>query len=591
MYLMKDAAGLVLYAGKAKNLRKRLASYFRGKGASPKTRAMLGRAIAVETISTATEKEALLLEAGLIKKHRPRYNIVLRDDKEYVLFKLSKAHEFPRLSITRRVLRDGCAYFGPYTSASFARGTLKAIGRVFPLRKCSDRAFRNRVRPCLYHDMGQCPAPCVLKVPKEDYARSVRQVELFLSGRSSELLKQLEKEMSAASDALLFERAARLRDQIRAVRATVEKQAVVLPDRKDMDVWAPAETENALGLALLIVRRGRLLDKKTFFQPGLKLIDAPEAMESFLNRFYGKTRFIPEKIVLPWRLPGTVLSEALSERRGRKVVLSQARSGAGKRLLEMAKANALEAARKGASSQAVPPGLARVLGVKGPLERMEAVDVSHSHGKGARAGHVVFEHGAFAPDQYRAYSLPELSGRIDDCAALSAWVSRRLDLGQPWPDLLLIDGGRAQLSAVQKALAKTHQAGKWRLLSLAKTPDETGRPERRAGALSDRVFLPGRKNPLPLRPGGLELLFLQGLRDKAHEFVIGRQRRTRKREMLAGGLLNLPGIGPKTARLLWDRFASVSAMREATPKELAALSGLGRKRAEKIFKALRELQG
>jgi len=191
-YLMKDAAGLVLYAGKAKNLRKRLASYFRGKGASPKTRAMLGRAAYLETISTATEKEALLLEAGLIKKHRPRYNIVLRDDKEYVLFKLSKAHEFPRLSITRRVLRDGCAYFGPYTSASFARGTLKAIGRVFPLRKCSDRAFRNRVRPCLYHDMGQCPAPCVLKVPKEDYARSVRQVELFLSGRSSELLKQLE---------------------------------------------------------------------------------------------------------------------------------------------------------------------------------------------------------------------------------------------------------------------------------------------------------------------------------------------------------------------------------------------------------------
>ncbi|NHZ45576.1 excinuclease ABC subunit UvrC, partial [Nitratidesulfovibrio liaohensis] len=318
VYLYKDAAGRILYVGKAKHLRKRIASYFReaAEGTpppqTPKTLAMLRQAERLDTLSTTTEKEALLLEASLIKKHRPRYNIVLRDDKQYVLFRLQKKHPYPRLDIVRAVRRDGAQYYGPFTSAGAARATWKAVHRAFPLRRCTDRALENRVRPCLYHFIGQCLAPCVFDVPQDEYAALVQRVEMLLSGRSGELVGQLRAEMETASEALEFERAAELRDQIRAVERTVERQAAVLPGGGDLDVVGIVDTGGGLGLGVLFVRQGAVLDGRAFLWPGLGFEEAPELLLSFLGQFYGPHSAIPARIVVPW-LPVTVDADGFDD--------------------------------------------------------------------------------------------------------------------------------------------------------------------------------------------------------------------------------------------------------------------------------------
>lgn len=594
VYLMKDARGRIIYVGKAKSLVRRLTSYFRGQERhTPKTRLMVARIAAVETISTATEKEALLLEASLIKKHRPRYNIVLRDDKSYALFRLTRAEAYPRLMMTRKVVRDGSVYYGPFTSALAARQTWKLLQTVFPLRKCSDRAFANRVRPCLYYHMNQCLAPCVLDVAPQDYAAVVRRVELVLAGRAGELLASLRKEMRDHAQRQEYERAAELRDQIRAIETTVERQAVVLREGVSLDALAVAEAAGGLGLAVLFVRQGRLLDSRTFHWPGLGLDDAPEAVAGFLTQFYWATRLIPERILLPWAPEDAgAVAEALAERRGGPVRLSTAASGPEKQLLEIARANAAQARSETPGQEPLPERLARALRLPAPPARVECVDVSHLGGRGMRAGLVVFEDGAPRKDQYRTFTFADLEGSGDDYAALAAWATRRAQAGPPWPDLLLVDGGRGQVGAVMGALEAAGAAGAFPVAGIAKATGAPGAgPDRRAGALDDRIFLPGRSNPLPLRPGSPELLFLQRVRDEAHRFVLGRQRRSRGQALLASELESLDGIGPKTARLLWDAFGSLEAMRAADLDALRAIPGLGKTRAARILAALRSLGG
>lgn len=593
VYLMKDARGRIIYVGKAKSLVKRLASYFRGQDRhTAKTRIMVSRIAAVDTISTATEKEALLLEAGLIKKHRPRYNIVLRDDKSYVLFRLTKGHDYPRLIMTRKVVRDGSVYYGPFTSAVAARHTWKLLGTAFPLRKCGDRTFANRVRPCLYHHIGQCLAPCVLDVPPEDYRAVVRKVEAVLAGRAGELLSALHKEMRACSQRMEYERCAELRDQIRAIEATVEKQAVVLRGKTDLDALAVAEARDGLGLALLFVRQGRLIDQRTFHFPGVSLEDAPEVIADFLTQFYWATRFIPERILLPWPLDDPAVADALEERRGGPVRLVTASDGSAKKLLEIARANARQARSDAPGETPLAEALARVLRRRDPVTSVECVDVSHLGGKGMRAGLVAFEDGAPEKSRYRTYTFDELEGTGDDYAALAAWAERRAEAGPPWPDLLLVDGGRGQVGAVVTGLECGGVDGEFAVAGIAKAAGQPGAgPDRRAGALEDRIFLPGRSNPLPLKAGSQELLFLQRVRDEAHRFVIGRQRRSRGKAMLSSELESLPGIGPKTARLLWEAFGSLDAMRAATLDDLRKVPGLGAKRAAAVRDALGTLGG
>lgn len=582
VYLMKDGSGKIIYVGKAKSLRARLSSYFHARsGHTPKTRAMVARIAQIDILLVGSEKEALLLEASLIKKHRPRYNVVLRDDKQYILFRLNKMSDFPRLIMTRNVVRDGSIYFGPFTSASAAKATWKLLNSVFALRKCSDRAFGNRVRPCLYHHMGQCHAPCVLDVDKDMYKAIVRRVEMVLAGRTGELVGRLKQEMNIASEALEFERAAQLRDQIRAVEKTVERQAVVMQDNKDRDVLGLAETENGLGLGVLYVRQGRLLDEKTFFWPGLTIEEGPEVLDSFISQFYRAGRFIPPVIIVPAAMDSGALAEVLSELRGGKVRIISASSSDQQHLVGLARSVAMQVREQ---ENRITRLLTTALKLQSEPLRIESVDASHLGGQGMRVGQVVYEDGRRAKEETRLYSFPELDGTGDDYAALSAWARRRIESGPPWPDLLLIDGGRGQLAAVGKALEDAGWESPWELASIAKGPS------RRAGELEDRIFRPGRMNPMPLKPGSAELLFLQRVRDDTHRFVIGSQRKARKKRMLDSTLLDLPGIGEKTARVLWDRFGSLESMLKASPKDLKSLDGIGRKRAEKLHAQLADIR-
>ena len=580
VYLMKDASGRILYVGKAISLRKRLSSYFRASAEhSPKTLALLSKVHHIDILLVTTEKEALLLEESLIKKHRPRYNIVLRDDKRSLLFRLDKRSDFPRLTMTRQVLRDGSAYFGPFSSSSAARATLKLVSGIFPLRTCSDRAFRNRVRPCLYHHLGQCLGPCCLPVDRAAYREMVAQVEQFLSGRSRSLVRALRRSMQEASEAQRYEQAALLRDQVRAIEKTLEGQASVLRDSLDRDVLAVATAGDGLGVGVLFVRGGQLLEQKTFHWPGLDGTDIPDALESFLPQFYGSGRYIPGRIVLSHPVSGPELAEVLSERRGGPVRIGPPRGQDERRLLDLA-ANLALTAHSTNARQDVTGMLEQALHLPRAPRRIECVDISHLAGSGVRAGMVVFEDGSEVKADYRAYGLPEAEGSGDDYAALAQWARRRVESGPPWPDLLLIDGGRGQLAAVLRALEEAGAAADFECAAIAKGPS------RRAGELEDRVFRPGRRNPVALKPGSPALLFLQRVRDTAHRFVIGKSRKAGRKTRLDSALLDISGLGPALARRLWDAFGSLAAMRAATPEELARVRGVGPELAGRIQQAL-----
>ena len=652
VYLYKDAQGRIIYVGKARNLRKRILSYFRDTSAlTPKTVAMIGHAASLETLSTTTEKEAFLLEASLIKKHRPHYNIVLRDDKQYVLFRIARDVPFPRLEVVRQPRRDNARYFGPFTSGQAARETWKTIHRAFPLRRCSDRAFKNRVRPCLYHHIGQCLAPCTENVSPEDYATLVHRVELLLSGRSRELLDTLRRAMTEASEAMEYEQAAAYRDQLKAIERTVERQSVVLPEGGNMDVAGVVPAKGGLALGLLFVREGRLVDGRTFFWPDLELAEGPELLWSFLGQFYGPQSSIPPRIVVPWLPEDTAsvpaatsptpsstpseadrvsdagcaapvspspvppaesddvesleaLEAALSDARGGIVRIAKPRNAAEARLVDMAISNAREAAVTKTEVpmsdrlatafaldrvQSALPGAVPM--ASRPIRRIECVDVSHTGGRSTRVGMVVFEDGQPQKSDYRTYALEgESACNGDDYAALAEWMRRRLESGPPWADLVLIDGGRGQVSAVQRIVRESGAEGRFLLAGIAKARDEMGRADRRAGNVGDRIFLPGRSNPLALRDGSAELLFLQHVRDTAHHFVIGRHRRARAGAALSAELLRIPGVGIATARMLWDHFKTLDAIIAATPDQLAAIPGIGPRKAAALAESLKRLK-
>ncbi len=611
VYLYKNALGRIIYVGKARVLRKRILSYFREEGLAAKTKAMMSHAASLETLSTTTEKEALLLEASLIKKHRPHYNIVLRDDKQYILFKLSTKHHFPRLEIVRNThknLRDKAQYYGPFTSTLAARETWKIIHKAFPLRRCSDKAMRNRVRPCLYHFMSQCPAPCMEYITPTDYNVGVQKVRELLSGRSEALLQSIESEMLAASEALEFETAATLRDQLHAVQRTVEKQAVVIPGGTDMDIVGLSCADKGMALGILFVRGGVLMDGRNFFWPALDFDDTPELLLSFLSQFYGSMA-PPQTIILPW-IPDcstvkiddnqnsdidngeetnsmfSALEQNLSDMRGGPVRMVAPRNSAENALVDMAATNAKEEGRRH-KEQPLEDRLAAALHLSTPPQRIECVDVSHTSGQQTRVGMVVFEGGKANTSAYRQYAMPD--GTSDDYGTLAAWVVRRLESGPPWPDLLLIDGGKGQLSAVLRSLQEQGQEHLFALAAIAKARDEQGHADRRAGNIQDKIFLPGRSNPLPLRTGSPELLFLQHIRDCTHHYAIGRHRQARGNAALSGELMRIPGIGPHTARLLWDTFENTAAMRAASQEDLAAIKGIGKKKAQDLWAKLQNL--
>lgn len=632
VYLYKDKGGRIIYVGKARNLKKRVLSYFRPDNQlTAKTRAMMSHAVSIEFLTTSTEKEALLLEASLIKKHRPHYNIVLRDDKQYILFRIAVKNPFPRLEVVRKVKKDGAHYFGPFTSSQAARETWKTLHTVFPLRRCNDRAMKNRVRPCLYHHIGLCLAPCSGNVSQEEYFSIIQKVELFLSGKSRELVENITQKMEEASEKLEFEEAAKLRDQRIAIEKTIEKQGVVFHNGADMDVMGLCLRGDGLALAVLFVRGGQVIDKATFFWAGLVMEDANELLLGFLTQFYSQDKDIPPRIVLPWALtpensmqenlenPALIgalgaeyvlqeheedlegIASILSEWCGANVRIVAARTKDDYQLVEIAKSNARETVYK-RSDLGMDERLAALFKVQEPIRRIECVDVSHTSGTATKVGLVVYQDGKPHKADYRVWNMENTHG--DDYLALAQWAKRRAEHGVPWPHLLLIDGGRGQVNTVYASFQEYFAAQFIRdshsfdleegqlpfiLAGIAKARDEQGHADRRAGNLADRIFLPNRSNPLPFKEGSHELLFLQSIRDATHDFAIGRHRQARNKQGLDMQLLHLPHVGQETAKLLWEHFKSLEEMKKASVDELMKLPKVGRKKAVQLWESLQKL--
>ena len=596
VYLMKDHAGRIVYVGKAVSLRSRVRSYFSrtgdGRAFVPLLEGLLGD---VETILTGSEKEALILENTLIKKHRPRFNVMLRDDKSFISLKLDKQQPYPKLEIVRRrapgTEKDGSVvYFGPYSSARSIRETLRVVNRHFQLRTCSDREMLDRSRPCPEWHLGRSPRPCWLDVAPEDYARSVREAELFLSGRGDELIDRLEGRMREAAAAERFEEAARLRDQLFAVTRSLEKQRMVQAERVDQDVFGVVRRGPQLSVAVLVVRRGRLQDSQTFDFVQQEF-PTEELLASFIALYYDGAAEPPRELLLPLALEEVgALGDWLSEKAGRPVHVLVPQRGEKRRLVEMACANAEQALRereaRGQDLEEMLGRLQKALALRKLPRTLECYDISNFQGTEVVGSKVAFRDGQPWKDGYRRFRVKGVVGQ-DDFASLYEVLRRRLAQGD-LPDLFVIDGGKGQLAAAEAALRDAAVAGV-DLISLAKSRVVDG-PEAAGGGVAhspERVFLQGVKDPVVLRQNTSELFLLQRIRDEAHRFAIGYHRTLRDRRTLRSALDAVPGVGPVRRRALLRRFGSVKGVREADVDALAAVPGVTAELAERILATLK----
>jgi len=534
VYFFKDAKGEVIYVGKAKRLRDRVRSYFaKGRDERPQLEFLLKRAKDVEYIVTDTEKEALLLENTLIKKHRPRYNISLKDDKTYVSIRIGTEHASPGISLTRRPKKDGASYYGPYESSMAAREAVEQIVRYFLVRTCSDREFANRVRPCLKYDIGRCSGPCAGKVSELNYARQVDEAVMFLTGKSRELIGILEGRMEAVSEAQRYEEAGRFRDAIDMLHGVIEKQAVVRHGGGDHDAVGLARQGTKAALCVLNVRDGTLIGRRSFLA-GDPAGDEAKGIEEFLIQHYAEGAEIPPKIYLQTRPEGVKsIEELLSERRGSNVKLATPTRGEMRRLVTLAHTNARETLTLRTRSRAatdVLERLGRALKVGAIPEMIECVDISNLSGKEAVGSIVAFSCGE--PDKvgYRIYNIRTLD-TPDDYGMMSEVLSRRFrpevslrgkgEGGRPPPDLMLVDGGKGQLAIAARVLKECGMSVP--IAAIAKG-EKKGR--------ADQVFIPGRKNPLGFKRGSKELLLLMHIRDEAHRFGINAHRKRRRKAAL-----------------------------------------------------------
>ena len=590
VYLMKDRDGVIFYVGKAANLRARLRQYF---GATSDRRFFVGlldRLLAdVEVILTSNEKEALILENELIKKHQPRFNVELKDDKNFLHLRIDDRAEWPRIDVVRRPRKDGAKYFGPYHSASKIRETLKLVERHFQLRNCDDLSFKNRVRPCLQYQIKRCPGPCVLPVNRADYQQGVNDVALFLQGRRGELAEQLEAKMREAAEQLEFERAARYRDQMLAVSGSLEKQQIIQASALDQDVFGLYRQGSHVDVAALFVRRGRLEGSRSFSFTDQEVPDT-EVLGSFLNLYYHAGNDVPDEVVLPLTLESAdAFAERLTELRGRKTAVRAPSRGPGRRLVEMAEKNAEQAFFQARRAEAMQNGALVKLKTRLHLAnlpfRIECYDISIFQGAAAVASRVVFEGGVPKRADYRHYKIREVEG-TDDFAMMREVLLRRLRRGlepegnDPLPDLLVVDGGKGQLG-VAVAVATDLGVEGMDIVGLAKARVLEGQSDATGGTLrsSERVFLPGRRDPIPLLSHTDELHLMTFLRDEAHRFAITFHRKVRQKSTLKTALDEVPGIGPARSRVLLRQFGSVERLAAATDAEIAAVPGIGVQKA------------
>lgn len=578
VYLFKGQRGKILYVGKARSLKKRVASYFTKGPESTKTEALLQSFRDVETIVTNTELEALLLENTLIKKHRPKYNVCLRDDKTYPYIKITTGEAWPRALVTRRVEEDGHSYFGPFWGG-LARRIMRMVTRHFMIRTCTIEIDGKLPRPCLYYDLHACLGPCVAGLTtKAAYDEAVHDVVLFLQGRNRELVPRLERKMQQASAEERFEVAAAYRDAIRTVEDVAERQVVQSLRGESVDAFGFFEAGQDVSVCVLVVRGGVLQDRREFFFEKSEEVDPSAFLEAFLPQFYDANPFLPAEIHLPVEIPDpALLEEFLSARRGAKVAVRVPRRGPAADRVELANDNARERhrvrfRRMGGEEALGLERLARVLELPIPPRRIEAFDVSHLQGTDSIASLVVFEDGRPKKSDYRLFGIASQSLLApDDFRSMAEAVERRYrrarDEGGELPDLVVVDGGRGQLQAALTALDRLGL--ELPAIGLAKREEE--------------IWAPGKPEPIRLSDKDPGLKLLQRLRDEAHRFAITRHRGRRARRMRETSLTDIPGVGPTRARILLKRFGSLSGLASADLREVEAAVGPATARAVRDY--------
>src|SRR6266571_2974163 len=545
VYLMKGKGGEILYIGKANILADRVRSYFlKGADLTPKTRLLLSLVTDIETLVTRSELEALILENNLIKRHRPRFNVVLRDDKNYPYLRLPIKEAFPRFSIVRKVQHDAALYYGPYVPAGALRETLRAIKKIFPLATCTIEIDGKAERPCIEYEIKRCMAPCVGYQTSQEYHEIVKQARMFLEGRDTELLETYRGQMEAAAEREDFEAAGRIRDRIFKIERALERQRVAQTENVDQDVVGLVREDAAADIQILFVRGGLLVGRKDFHWGQVQDTSDEELVRSVIEQFYSKDVLPPKQVLLPIPLPeADLISQWLSEKKGEKVLVLAPERGIKHHLVQLAEENAAAALRDHlrdeATERAAVEELRKLLHLKRAPTRIEGYDISNMK-------EVVLRHYSGVKEEQR-----------------------------PLPDLILIDGGIGQLGAAMDALRELGLS-RIDMIALAKAKGEK----------EERVFLPGRKNPVVLKPSSPATHVLQCIRDEAHRFAITYHRNLRSRALLSSKLDGIPGVGPAKRRDLLRYFGSIDALAEASEEELQRVGGVGPQTAREIRKAL-----
>ncbi len=584
VYLWKDDQKRIIYVGKAVNLKNRVRSYMQSsRNHSPKVRSMVSRIADLEYIITSSEIEALILECNLIKKHRPKYNISLRDDKSYPYVKVTLNETYPRVYATRKVIKDGARYFGPYTNAGAVHETLKLLKRLFPLRTCRQLDAQ---RPCLQYHIKRCLAPCAGKVEPAVYGEMIKAVCLFLEGRSDDVVKNLKKRMEEAAENLEFELAAQLRDQLAAVDKVREKQNIVTGSG-DQDAVGLARSAVGTCVQVFFIRSGKMVGRDHFLLTNSEEEEDAKVLEAFLKQYYSQAAFLPREVLLPFDVPEQqLLSDWLTEAKGGRVAVDTPKRGTKRDLVSMASGNAArvleeQALRLQAANERTDGALlelADYLDLEAPPERIECFDISHIQGAETVASMVVFEGGQPKKDDYRRYKLQTVEGKPDDFKSMQEVVGRRYrDLtSAPVPDLIIIDGGKGQLSSALEIIRSSGLTSAT-VVGLAKE--------------FEHIFKEGESDPVILPRHSQSLYLVQRIRDEAHRFAITYHRKLRSKRNMVSVLDHIPGIGEKRRKALWDHFGNLTKIKAAEIDEMAAVPGMNRPTAEAVYQFFRRKPG
>jgi len=585
-YIMRDAKGRPVYVGKAKNLRARLRTYINDQDSRYSVKFLMRRVAHVEFLVTTNEKEALLLENSLIKQHKPRYNIRLKDDKTYVSLRVNVQDPFPRVTVVRRYRKDGAKYFGPYSSAQAVRDTLRQIHRVFPLRRCTDHVMRNRARPCLYHQMNQCMAPCVGLVDPETYREVVSEVLMVLEGRTADLERLLLARIQERVDALAFEKAAVLRDRLYALRQTVERQRTVgVLGVEDRDVFGLYHEGCIAEFQVIFYRGGKMLGGRAFsFERREMPLD--ELLGSFLLQYYSETQMTPAEVLVPLPLDeADTLGEILAEKRGARVAVLWPQRGEKRALVDLATRNAKSSFEEkrlaDKANRDVLEQVQQMLKLAHPPQRIECYDISTLQGTKPVGSMVTFEGGVPNKSRYRRFAIRHVEGQ-DDFAMLREVLMRRFTRAieeNDLPDLAVIDGGKGQLN-VATTVFKDLGIEDLPAAGMAKARSEGGERS------PERFFLPGRVNPVIPPQHTPAVQFMARIRDEAHRFAITYHRQRRGKATLRTALLDIPGVGPKRARTLLNGIGSLAKIRRSRVEEIAALPGFNETLAQTVCEHL-----